>query len=611
MRLPVLLAALALSSCTEAAVRVGSKDFTENQILAEMFALLIEDAGIPVERHIPLGDTETVFQSLRTGGIDIYPEYTGTGLELLGLPPLANDEEARQRVTEEVARVGVTVLEPLGFETTYAVVVEPDLAERLGLASISDLADAAPDLRLAVSEEYAERSEDGLQAFLDRFGLQFAEVAIVPDATRRIIYDQLIDDRSDVAIGFGTDAEIASYDLVVLDPGTGFFPSYEAVPIVSSATLKRTPGLARAINQLSDKLDTERMRMLNASATVEGNSPQVVARQALLSLGLLDDVSEDITPPFLLAVSPEDIGDPMANTVLRSARQSVTGRGVELLGTELPVSAIFDRRARVALVPSIAQFDFDETGARLRDDLETIAAVGSYQVHVLAASDGPDRVEDAERIASGPFGSPSNKLAQLMDDQISPSPAIVILDASGADAAVRALREDKADAAIVLAPLGNPALAAALEPGSGIRLIPASEWWIGSMRIGTPFLHLATIPRTAYGSDAVETLAMQATVVGPAPDAEPLGAQGPYTYGVELKPVTDQVVLTFNEKLGIHSDIGSYLRPAAALEPHAAPAARALNQTPGYTVLSLGIFLFIGWASWLLIRPEEDDRRPQ
>jgi hypothetical protein len=116
------------------------------------------------------------------------------------------------------------------------------------------------------------------------------------------------------------------------------------------------------------------------------------------------------------------------------------------------------------------------------------------------------------------------------------------------------------------------------------------------------------IPRSTYGTEAVPTLAMQATLVGPAPPDTVLGAQGPSTYSDDLWPVTDQAVLTFNQDLGPHPDVGRYLRPAAALTPQVGRVERALNRTPGYTVLSLGIFLFLAWAGWLLARPAKAER---
>jgi osmoprotectant transport system permease protein len=600
--------ALLLSACSDDPVNIGSKDFAENQILAEMFALLIEEAGLPVDRQIPLGDTATIFEALRAGDIDLYPEYTGTGLALLGLPASVDGDASRAAVAAEVERLGITVLGPLGFGTTYAVVVEAGLADELGLDEVEDLTAISGDLRLAVPGEFATRPEVGLRAFLDRYGLDFERVEVVPEERRRAVYDRLIDDRADVAIGFGTDPEIASYGLTVLAADDDFFPDYSAIPVVSSDALARHPEIASALGLLEGRISLEQMRSWDRSAIVEGWQPREVARAALAEMELLEPGPGRVQSSFLLAIDPADVGDEMANVVLRAARQSVKGRSVEFLGVGDPVGAVLDGRARVALVPAIAQFEITDGEGILNPRVETIAAVGTYYVHALSLADGPPTLGEADQIAAGPVGSPTHQLAEAIAAQSDPPKEIVELGSGAAEVAVEALRSGEVDAAILLAPLGDTDVVQALEGAAGVDLVPAVDWWSGAVRAGLPFLRIATIPESAYDRDQVETLAMQATVIGPAPTASVLGDQGPSTFSDEPRPVTDQAVLAFNENLGPHADVARYLRPSAALAPQVGRVERALNRTPGFTVLSLGIVAFLAWAGWLFTRPPEKGR---
>jgi osmoprotectant transport system permease protein len=600
-----LIVAFLLTACVDQPVRVASKDFAENQILAEMLALLIEDAGVPVDRQIPYGETEAVFQGLRTGEIDIYPEYTGTGLELLGLPPAVDTTVARETITREIGQLGISSLDPLGFETTYAVVVEASLAQERGLEAVDDLQSVAPELRLVVAEAFARRPEVGLQAFLDRYGLEFAETEIINEDERQSIYDLMLDGRFDVAVGFGTDPEIETYGLVILQPTGDFFPSYAAIPIVSTSTIVQSPEVAVAVSRLAGKLDLETMRSLNNEVVINSRPPREVAREALADLDLIEDSSSLRTTSFLVAVDPADVGDPMTNNMLRAARRAIKGHDLRLLETQNPIGTIFGRTARIALVPSIAQFRFSGNDASHIEKLETIAAVGSYYIHTLAMPNGPEALGDAKRIATGPIGSSSHKLASAVSGITGAE--LVPLDATSAEAAIEALKDGLADSAIVLTPLGNSKLSAALADQDKIELISAADWWRGAARLSLPFLRIATIPENTYGpniQEAITTLAMQATVVGPAPSASALGDQGPSTYSYELKPITDQAVLAFNENLGSHPDVGRYLRPATVLTPQFQRIERALNRTPGFTVLSLGIFAFLCWAIWLLVRKE-------
>ena len=168
---------LGVAQSAERPVIVASKPFGESYLLAEMFAQLLEARGLRVDRRPGLGATEIAFQALRAGSIDVYPEYTGTGLiAILGRQPVSSASEAYQIVSREFrARDGVRWLAPLGFENTYAIAVRRSTADSLHLSTLSDLARESRRLRAGLTPDFIGRA-DGLPGLARAYGLRFADV---------------------------------------------------------------------------------------------------------------------------------------------------------------------------------------------------------------------------------------------------------------------------------------------------------------------------------------------------------------------------------------------------------------------------------------------------
>jgi osmoprotectant transport system permease protein len=275
-------------------VVVGSKPFGESYLLAEMFAQLLEARGIRVERRLGLGATEIAFGAIRSGAADAYPEYTGTGLlAILGERPVPDPGEVYGRVSREFRRRwGVRWLPPLGFENTYAIAVRRATAESLGLATLSDLARAGPRLRAGLTPDFIGRA-DGLPGLRGAYGLRFGEVRALLPAVK---YQALAAGEVDVIDGYSTDGFIARYDLVVLRDDRRFFPPYEAAALVSRRLAEQRPDAVAALTELSGRLDVETMRRLNRRLEVDGQPIPRVARDALVELGLLDQIAGEAGP---------------------------------------------------------------------------------------------------------------------------------------------------------------------------------------------------------------------------------------------------------------------------------------------------------------------------
>jgi osmoprotectant transport system permease protein len=270
-------------------VMVASKPFGESYLLAELFAQLLESRGISVVRRPGLGATEIAFGALRTNAIDVYPEYTGTGLVAILKDSLTPAMRADARATfahvarESAARFGVRWLAPLGFQNGYAIAVRRETADRLGLRTISDLAARGTSLVGGLTSDFIGRP-DGLPGLTRAYGLRLRDVRPLAPAVK---YTALAERAVDVIDGYTTDGLLAKYDLVTLDDDRHFFPPYEAAAVVSPRVAASRPDVVAALALLSNRLDEARMRALNRRVEVDGEAIPSVAASALRDLGLV------------------------------------------------------------------------------------------------------------------------------------------------------------------------------------------------------------------------------------------------------------------------------------------------------------------------------------
>jgi osmoprotectant transport system permease protein len=264
---------------------VASKPFGESYILCEMFAQLLEARGFRVDRRPGLGATEIAFAALRKNAIDVYPEYTGTGLlAILGDTTRRAPAEAFAHVaTEFQRRYGARWLPPLGFENTYAISVRRETAAKHGLRTLTDLARVSPTLRAGFTADFIGRN-DGLPGLTRAYGFRFDQVRPLLSAVK---YQALASGDVDVIDGYSTDGLIARYDLVVLTDDRHFFPPYQAAALVSPSLSTTSPQAIAALSELSGRIDDATMRRLNRELEVDGRPIVAVARGALASLGLV------------------------------------------------------------------------------------------------------------------------------------------------------------------------------------------------------------------------------------------------------------------------------------------------------------------------------------
>ncbi|GAC1487828.1 MAG: glycine betaine ABC transporter substrate-binding protein [Acetobacteraceae bacterium] len=267
-------------------VKVGSKNFTEQYILAEIYAAALENAGLKVERKINLGGTLIAHKAMTSGEIDLYPEYTGTALIAVLKAPVQRDPQAvfDQVKTYYEKEFGLTWLKPANINNGYAMIVRPETAQKYGLKTLSDLGRASKELVMGAGPEFLDR-QDGLPGLKATYGCDFKDFKQFAKLGLR--YDALAAKQIDIANGFATDWQIAEQKLVVLDDDKGLFPPYFVAPVIREQTLKANPRIAEVLERVNVALDNQTMRDLNARVERDKDEPKDVAVAFLRGKGLV------------------------------------------------------------------------------------------------------------------------------------------------------------------------------------------------------------------------------------------------------------------------------------------------------------------------------------
>ena len=265
-------------------ILVASKPFAESYLLAEVFAQLLEADGFAVERRPGFGMTELLVQAMIAGEVDVYPEYTGTGLAaVLGETAAGGSAAVFRRVSDEFeTRWGMRWLPPLGFENTYAIAMRREAADSLGVRTLTGLTAVAPDLVGGFSPDFMGR-DDGLDGLAAAYGIEFGETRSLLQAVK---YQAIEEGAVDVIDAYSTDGAIARYDLAVLADDRDFFPPYDAAPLASRALLLERPEAALALLRLAGRIDVATMRRANERVEVEGWPVAEAAAELLAEIGL-------------------------------------------------------------------------------------------------------------------------------------------------------------------------------------------------------------------------------------------------------------------------------------------------------------------------------------
>lgn len=266
------------SSSAQARVAVGSKDFTESALLAEIVAQMLEARGVSVERRFELGGN-LPHDALTNGTLDIYPEYTGTAFTaILHHTPISDPRAVYEQVKQDYAnQFKVEVSAPLGFENTFAILIRGAEARERNLKTISDAVPYATRWRAGFGQDFMSRA-DGYPGFSKAYGLKFAEVR---EMDLSLTYIALSSRQVDLIAGNSTEGRIATLDLFQLADDRRYFPPYEAVYLVRQDSLTRVPALREVLSKLANAISTDEMRKLNYEIDGNKRDPKEVVKEWL------------------------------------------------------------------------------------------------------------------------------------------------------------------------------------------------------------------------------------------------------------------------------------------------------------------------------------------
>jgi glycine betaine/choline ABC-type transport system substrate-binding protein len=267
-------------------IRVGSKNFTEQIILGEILAQTIETTtGMRAERRLNLGGTFICDRAIRAGEIDVYVEYSGTAYTaVLKREPATDPGKVLEEVRQAYADAGLAVLDPLGFENTFAILVRGEDARRDRLRTISDAAPQAAAWRAGFGYEFLQRA-DGYPGLARTYNLRFASPPRAMDLS--LIYRALAERQIDITAGDATSGLIDAYDLTMLVDDRRYFPPYDAAVVARSAALLAHPELKAALESLSGRVSAADMRRMNHAVDAGRRDPADVAREFVTALALV------------------------------------------------------------------------------------------------------------------------------------------------------------------------------------------------------------------------------------------------------------------------------------------------------------------------------------
>lgn len=266
---------------------IGTQTFTETKILGYMYKYLIEDrSDTNVKVKTDLLSSPFIINAMKENELQMGTLYTGEIFN--GWFPVEQTKDPQKALEQAKAGFnkyhGITWMDPLGFENTYAFTVRRDIAEKYKLKKISDLKNVAKDMKLGVDTSWLERKNDGYKAFSKIYGLSFKQLFPMEI---NLVYTAVQSKDVDIVLAYSSDPRIKKFDLVTLEDDKKFFPPYFASPLVLNETIKEHPEITSALKPLFGKIDLDTIRTLNAKVDLEKQDPKEVAKDYLEAQGLI------------------------------------------------------------------------------------------------------------------------------------------------------------------------------------------------------------------------------------------------------------------------------------------------------------------------------------
>jgi len=575
-------------------LHIGSKDFTEQFILAEIVAQLLENEKIPVKRSIPYGDTFSNLEAIKNGDLDLYMEYNGTGLIMLGRPPVNNGDKAFAEVKKLFKSLGLEWLDRLGFANNYVLVMRRDRALSLKISKISDLFKIKPNIKIAMEPEFGERPLDGLGALQRRYGLRRI-IPVVVDNDKSVIYQALLDGKVEVAEGFSTEGRIEDFGLMVLEDDLEFFPVYEPSPLVRAEAFARYPQLGKVLQKLAGLIDTQTMRQMNREVELEGQDYQAVAQAFLIENNLIDKPvkfhkSEEL---IIAAGLLNELGRSISKA-LRAVRKTFPGRRVKVIQIADPLQSIVEGKARLGILSAESFFNLtDDLLPVPNEAVEAIGVINSRMAHIVTLQEsGVNSLKAIKKLGVDAKDGASDRAAKMILTSLGLMEQITLVHNENFDQQVKALTDKKLDGIFCMVPSGHEKLTVMMNKGI-FKLISFNEWQQGNHLIRFPFFRLARIPANTYDQqrEMIETISSQMVLAGPTPVTDIVGSRGPATViSTSVQPLSDPVVIQLSKTLSNSEKLDPALLSANILRPQAQSISSPINPS---TIESFFNFLII------------------
>ena len=266
-------------------ITIGSKDFTENIVLAHIMADMIEaQTDLKVNRKVNLGGSNVALKALQNNDIQMFPDYTGTIVANYYQEETGSSEETLEKTRQLTEQDGFKVLKPFGMNNTYTLAVTKETAEKYNLKTFSDLAQVSENLVLGCEFEFQDRP-DGYPGLQQVYNMNFKDIK---GMSHGIKYRSISEGEVDVVDAYATDGQLKVFGLVILEDDKEFFPPYDGLPFVRQDILAEYPEIEDVLNQLAGLIDDETMQELNAKVDSEGLKAEKVAHDFLVAKGLIE-----------------------------------------------------------------------------------------------------------------------------------------------------------------------------------------------------------------------------------------------------------------------------------------------------------------------------------
>ncbi len=608
----LIFVSLTLISCSEdkPTIKVGSKQFTESEILADMIAQLAENEGIAVERKIRFGNTNTVLEALKQGILDVYPEYNGTSLTFLGQAPSSDGAKTTEIVNKLFEPSGLQLAGHLGFSNDYVMAMTQERAQELVVTKISDLASLDDPIVYSIDSDFLERPADGLQQMNRHYGISNSTNIAFPLTSEG--KDQqvsaLLEGKADVAELYSTDGQIAEYGLVILEDDQSFFPVYHAMPLVRTEALTNVPGFADVLKKLEGIITDDDMQAMNKAVDLDAQTPASVATNFLVSKGLLpEDAGSDGADKMLVAADPGIGSSSTTAKAIKAVRAGFEGRDLELSNTATPLAALASGDARVAMVGTESFYSLGDDGPVAKGTAEAFAVLGYKTAHLLGLRNGPDSITGMSKISTGVQGTGSAIVLEMILNSLGSGVEIVNSDASVADQ-VAAMTNGDVDGVFVMAVQGDREVSKILSDDTSVSLISLDEWAEGGHAAKFSFIRPATIPAEAYPSQfsKVASISTQYVLAGPVERIQDAGEVGPGTAGTGesgVAPISADSVTAIREALGVAEVIDPAVPKHASLVPSIEVVDKSLPFDIHVSVVNILMVVFSVWIIYLVFLP--------